>query len=74
MVVSPISEQTWWQLQAATNRDNLWLFGFSLQDVKISKAYLFLPAGKLGNKLPKKVFCRVSEVKPYQSYRMVDLM
>lgn len=51
------------------------LFGFSPQEVKISKTYLFLPAGKLGNKLPKKVFCRVSEVMvPYQSYRMGDLL
>lgn len=48
---------------------------FSPQDVKISKTYLFLPAGTLGNKLLRKVFCRVSEVRMlYQSYRMVDLL
>lgn len=48
---------------------------FSPQDVKISKTYLFLLVGKLGNKLPKKVFCRVSEVRmSYQSYRMIDLL
>lgn len=48
---------------------------FSPQDVKISKTYLFLPAGKLANKLPRKVFYRVNEVMmPYQSYRMADLL
>lgn len=36
---------------------NLCVFGFFPQDVKISKPYLFLPAGKLGNKsTPKKLF------------------